>query len=253
MPPARRNALAIPLGEDGIPTTVSNLCGSASPCEETNPVSTNPFAYDAWGNVLSEVCTVPALATIRYRFQGREWSAATGLINFRMRWYDPETGRWLSKDPIGLSGGLNLYAFCGNDSINRVDHCGNISALVGFIGGAAIGGFSGFITGGGLVGTLAGALGGGIGGLVTVLTGNPTLGGAVSGFITSTLSEISKGDKKNWGSVAVNTLWGAGFGFLAEPIGEIDQLLGDIYTGVVPGVVSAICYLPEKFSKSRCD
>lgn len=54
MPPAKRNAIAIPLGEDGIPTTVSNLCGSASPCEETNPVSTNPFAYGAWGNVLSE-------------------------------------------------------------------------------------------------------------------------------------------------------------------------------------------------------
>ena len=72
------------------------------------------WTYDAWGNVLSEVCTVPALATLRYRFQGREWSAATGLINFRMRWYDPDTGRWLSKDPIGLGGGLNLYAFCGN-------------------------------------------------------------------------------------------------------------------------------------------
>ena len=31
-----------------------------------------------------------------------------------MRWYDAETGRWLSKDPIRLNGGLNLYAFCGN-------------------------------------------------------------------------------------------------------------------------------------------
>ena len=28
--------------------------------------------------------------------------------------YDAATSRWLSKDPIGLSGGLNLYAFCGN-------------------------------------------------------------------------------------------------------------------------------------------
>ena len=32
------------------------------------------WTYDAWGNVLSEDCAVPALATIRYRFQGREWS-----------------------------------------------------------------------------------------------------------------------------------------------------------------------------------
>lgn len=52
------------------------------------------------------------LCTVRYRFHGRERSAATGLASFRMRWYDPVTGRWLSKDPIGLGGGLNLYAFC---------------------------------------------------------------------------------------------------------------------------------------------
>ena len=65
--------------------------------------------------------SVPALARLRYRFQGREWSAATGLVNFRMRWYDSETGRWLSKDPIGLGGGLNLYAFCGSDPVNDID------------------------------------------------------------------------------------------------------------------------------------
>ena len=86
------------------------------------------WQYDAWGNVLSEDISpsTVALATLRYRFQGREWSAATGLINFRMRWYDTETGRWLSKDPIGLSGGLNLYVFCGGDPLNYRDPDGNV-------------------------------------------------------------------------------------------------------------------------------
>ena len=82
------------------------------------------FDYDAWGNILSATSSVPALARNRYRFQGREWSAATGFTNFRMRWYDAETGRWLSKDPIGLSGGLNLYVFCNMDSVNHVDVLG---------------------------------------------------------------------------------------------------------------------------------
>ena len=82
------------------------------------------WTYDAWGNVLSEDVRVPALAAVRYRFQGREFSRATGLTNFRARWYDPTTGRWLSKDPIGLSGGLNLYAFCGNNSLNMRDPMG---------------------------------------------------------------------------------------------------------------------------------
>ena len=79
------------------------------------------WQYDAWGNVVDESVSVPALSGLRYRFQCREWSAATGLVNFRMRWYDPATGRWLSKDPIGLGGGLNLYAFCGNNSLSMRD------------------------------------------------------------------------------------------------------------------------------------
>ena len=83
------------------------------------------FEYDAWGNTLSATSSVPALARNRYRFQCREWSAATGLVNFRARWYDPVTGRWLSKDPIGLNGGLNLYAFCGNDPANSLDPFGH--------------------------------------------------------------------------------------------------------------------------------
>ena len=87
------------------------------------------WTYDAWGNVLSEYYVAPsavALSSIRYRFQGREWSAATDLVNFRMRWYDAETGRWLSKDPIGLSGGLNLYAFCRCNPMCDIDPIGNV-------------------------------------------------------------------------------------------------------------------------------
>ncbi len=126
------------------------------------------WTYDAWGNVLDETVAVPALATLRYRFQGREWSTATALVNFRMRWYDPETGRWLSKDPIGLAGGLNLYAFCGDDPANANDPSGTdvvaivfpvfapslpelgigTSIVVGFEVGAGIGAFGmGFVVG----------------------------------------------------------------------------------------------------------
>ena len=88
------------------------------------------WTYDAWGNVLSEDLATPALSTIRYRFQGREWSAVTGLINFRMRWYDSETGRWLSKDPIGLSGGLNLYVLCANHPVLDSDPMGCVRDTV---------------------------------------------------------------------------------------------------------------------------
>ncbi|MFH0783505.1 MAG: RHS repeat-associated core domain-containing protein [Pseudomonadota bacterium] len=37
------------------------------------------------------------------------------------RFYDPETGRYISADPIGLDGGMNLYAYVGNDPVNKID------------------------------------------------------------------------------------------------------------------------------------
>ena len=40
------------------------------------------------------------------------------------RYYNPGTGRWLSKDPIGELGGVNLYGFVGNDAVNRWDYLG---------------------------------------------------------------------------------------------------------------------------------
>ena len=60
----------------------------------------------------------------RYLFQCREYSYSTGLYNFRAHYYDPETGCWLSKDPIGISGGLNQYVFCGDNPVNFVDPLG---------------------------------------------------------------------------------------------------------------------------------
>jgi len=87
------------------------------------------YAYDAWGNVLSikdgsgNSITESTVGN-RILWQGREYSWKTGLYYFRARWYDPVTGRWLSKDPIGLSGGVNLYAYCHNDPINYNDPLG---------------------------------------------------------------------------------------------------------------------------------
>ena len=96
------------------------------------------WQYDAWGNVVDEEVapSAAALAALRYRFQGREWSAATGLINFRMRWYDAEAGRWLSKDPIGLNGGLNLYVFCDDNPVLFIDGFGRNPLAI--LGGAAV-------------------------------------------------------------------------------------------------------------------
>ena len=41
-------------------------------------------------------------------------SQVGGFAYLRNRWYDPRTGRFLTQDPIGLAGGVNLYAYAGN-------------------------------------------------------------------------------------------------------------------------------------------
>jgi RHS repeat-associated protein len=47
-----------------------------------------------------------------------------GLHYYGYRYYDPVTGRWPSRDPIGERGGINLYGFVGNDGLNHFDYLG---------------------------------------------------------------------------------------------------------------------------------
>ncbi len=62
-----------------------------------------------------------------FGFQSDLCPPDTDLYNFRARWYNPEWGRWLSPDPIGIEGGLNLYEFCHNDPVNFVDPYGEFT------------------------------------------------------------------------------------------------------------------------------
>ena len=117
-------------------TALTDVHGTVWGYADANGNVVAKWTYDAWGNVLSEAIAGGAaeLRAVRYRFQGRERSAATGLANFRMRWYDAETGRWLSKDPIGLSGGLNLYESFGNKPNVLTDPFGLWTFQVGISG-----------------------------------------------------------------------------------------------------------------------
>jgi RHS repeat-associated protein len=59
-----------------------------------------------------------------FRFSTKYLDQETGLYYYGYRYYDPVTGRWLSRDPIGEWGGMNLHAFVNNDAINSWDICG---------------------------------------------------------------------------------------------------------------------------------
>jgi RHS repeat-associated protein len=86
------------------------------------------YRFDAWGRTTAyDGGGVPITQSAignRYVWQGREISWVTGLYNFRLRIYDPISGRFLSKDPSGISAGLNEFLFCRDNPVNRRDPLG---------------------------------------------------------------------------------------------------------------------------------
>ena len=87
------------------------------------------YRYDAWGRVLgvydgsNNPLTQSAVGN-RYLWQGREYSFKTTFYFFRSRFYDSITGRWLSNDRIGISGGLNQYMAFNDNPVNFRDPFG---------------------------------------------------------------------------------------------------------------------------------
>jgi RHS repeat-associated protein len=77
--------------------------------------------YDAFGRVTLD--TNPGFQP--FGFAGGLYEYQTGLVRFGTRDYDPEAGRWTTKDPVGFRGGdANLYGYVLNDPINLIDPTG---------------------------------------------------------------------------------------------------------------------------------
>ena len=63
--------------------------------------------------------------TLDKEFAANYTDSETGLIYYGKRYYNPSQGRFINRDPIGETGGNNLYGFCGNDGVDRSDFLGN--------------------------------------------------------------------------------------------------------------------------------
>lgn len=113
----RRNGVIHVLETDGL-GSVARTVG--------NGAATSTYTYDSYGQIIAQTGTPPT----PFAFQGREYDAESRLYYYRARHYDPRVGRFLTEDPIGLTGGWNVYAFVRNNPLNHFDLLGLASVEI---------------------------------------------------------------------------------------------------------------------------
>jgi RHS repeat-associated protein len=102
-----RNGILYAYHKDGL-GSITAITGN----NVSSPVQT--YEYDSFGNIVG----VKDSAFVQpFTYTGREWDKETGLYYYRARYYDPMEGRFISKDPIGFKGGINLYSYV--DSVGK--------------------------------------------------------------------------------------------------------------------------------------
>jgi RHS repeat-associated protein len=107
---------------------LNDAMGSVTAVASTAGTVVERYSYTAFGQ--SQVMTANfadrsmSLYDWQTRFHGESRDEETGYYNYGYRYYDPKTGRWPSRDPMGESGGLNVYNFVKNNGINWIDLLG---------------------------------------------------------------------------------------------------------------------------------
>lgn len=125
------------IGADGKPIYyIEDAMNSVAGLANDQGQSVASFQYDGYGNILAQsgpAADAPSSLTGDYRFQGGWRENATGLYNLRARDYDPQTGRFTSRDPQGPDQShvesYNSYAFANGNPVVYADPTGRFSIV----------------------------------------------------------------------------------------------------------------------------
>ncbi len=107
--------------------------------------ATATYDYGPFGEPLRESGEYAKIN--QYRVSTKYTDDETGLVDYGRRYYGALDGRWKSRDPIEEEGGVNLYGFVNNDSVNRLDYLGMdfiaagslpLENFIGIIGGPGL-------------------------------------------------------------------------------------------------------------------
>ena len=90
--------------------------------------------YSPFGQLIAQYKFTAALddtlSRLHFGFSTKYTDRESGLLDYVHRLYDPVSGRWKSRDPIGEEGGVNLYGFVWNSPVNRTDILGMKAYMV---------------------------------------------------------------------------------------------------------------------------
>jgi RHS repeat-associated protein len=92
---------------------------------DSNGVVRTSYTYEPFGNTSVTGTT----NTNEFQYTGRE-NESNGLYFYRARYYSPLLGRFISEDPIGFGGGLNLYSYVFDSPTNLTDASGNCPTCI---------------------------------------------------------------------------------------------------------------------------
>jgi RHS repeat-associated protein len=107
----------------GLYFTMTDQQGSVRDIVDSSGGVVDTLNYDAFGNQLSTISNYDG----RYTWESYDHDAATQLYFAGARVYDPESGRWMSQDPMGFAAGdSNLYRYVNNAPTNGTDPSGLI-------------------------------------------------------------------------------------------------------------------------------
>lgn len=117
-------------GEESLYCVCDRL-GSVRETVNQDHLITSRMTYKAYGETKTHLPPLIGKAP-DYRYAGLFFHEQSGLYLAVFRAYDPSAGRWISRDPIGEDGGVNLYTYVASDPINNDDSLGLSPSLAGF-------------------------------------------------------------------------------------------------------------------------
>jgi RHS repeat-associated protein len=98
---------------------LTDALGSTVELTDATGATEEQYSYSPYGSQSATRMTT----SNSYTYTGREFDGL-GVDYYRARYYNPATGRFLSEDPIGFAGGMNLYAYAKNNPLKFNDPLG---------------------------------------------------------------------------------------------------------------------------------